>query len=711
MPTYRVFDTESIITTEDLLNEFLVNMVSTAPGITDISVGSKLWAIGYTLARQQSSIYYTLHFYRKQSFVLTATGKYLDLHGIEAGISRKVASEATGTVTFFRNSPAPIDILIPAGTIVTTPIVSNSALPLKFMTTQDRIIITNASQIDVPIRCLSTGVVGNLPAGSISRIESVLPGAQSVTSDVTSGGQEIEDDDSYRERILTAWAARETGTTAAIRNAVLTVSGIRNVMIVDPARNRVGQYFVTTADTTRKDQIRLETQSPLESKYDINIQISGTSDTGLTMTLQRVDEKGSIISQEIIPNITSGWDLLDKVNSWQQGGIIYINELFLDDNPYDDPVKQSTNNEVVLVTSISPATQFERISLMIESVPVIDPSPDSSDTIGTAKRLVVSTQTQYYHNQILGQTEVSPLVEIHENIGTYGNMVRLVNEKSGLIKMTLLDEKTAVQTKNPEPYVAGENIIRVDFTPVLEVVSPTHEDICIIDATEGIIGVGQISSPFEITYKYRAKTVDASGNQIEFGDKIPEELIMTLTPSGSELVFASPVLTPDIVTNTQLNFCDELPESFSLTKMKSVYVLIRGKVDVTVVPYDLTDEPNAELMASVVAAIEKVRPAGVEVNVIYPETRLVDVTVAVEVIASEGYEPSQFYDIIRTNITDYLRGLQMGETAYRDKMIAAANPSVKGLKVAHISSPAADVTIPDTAFLRPGTIQFSMSSQ
>ena len=48
----------------------------------------------------------------------------------------------------------------------------------------------------------------------------------------------------------------------------------------------------------------------------------------------------------------------------------------------------------------------------------------------------------------------------------------------------------------------------------------------------------------------------------------------------------------------------------------------------------------------------------------------------------------------------------MGETAYVDKIIAVANPSVKGLKVARVISPTNDVTVSATAFLRAGNIYF-----
>jgi len=706
VPTYRVFDTSVIPTTEDLLNEYLVNMVATAQGVTDISIGSKMWAMGYTIARQHASIYYTLHFYRKQSFVITATGKYLDLHGIEVGVLRHQATYATGEVLFYRDSPATIDILIPAGTVVTSPIVSSNALPLKYSTVEDIILSAGDVEIRVYARCLTAGSIGNIPAGTINRLESNLPGAQRVSGGTMSGGLEIEDDDSYRERILTAWAARETGTTAAIRNAILSVPGIRNVMIIDPARTRVGQFITIYSSVTNKDQLTLETLSPLESKYDITASLL-YEDTGLTLSLKQINEKGDIVAEELVQYITNGWDLLDKINSWSQSGTLFLNQLFLDDNPYDDPIKQSTDNEIVAVRTITPLGGA-RVSLIIEDVPVID--PDTNETISSKKRLTISTETRYRHNQIFGQTEMSPLTEIFDGLTSYGNMVEVVNAAgtgSKLIKMSLLDIKQAVQTLNPEPYVAGQNIVRASFTPVLKIISPIHEDIQILDAASGIISVGQISAPFELEYDYRAKIVDSDGIETEFGNVMPENVVLTLQTDGSEIVAAAPVFTPDIVSNTGLSFCEEAPATFNETKLQSIYKMIRGRVDVTVVPYSLTETPDPMLIRSVIAACEKVRAAGVEVNIIYPNTRLVDISVTVEVVSGIDYQPSQFYDIIKTNITNYINGLQMGEPAYLDKIRAVCNPNIKGLKVARVISPVADISVAATAFLRVRNIFFN----
>lgn len=702
MPTFRVFEVDAIPTTEDLLNEFMVNVVCTANGITDIAVGSKLWTIGYALARQHASIYYTLYFYRKQSFVLTATGKYLDLHGLEVGVIRHKANPAGGEATFYRLSPAPMDILIPKGTLITTPIVSSEIQPIKFRTTVDVIMAMGTTSATATIVCTQPGVAGNLPSGAITRIETVLSGAQAVSTTSTSGGLEIETDDNYRLRIMTAWAARETGTSAAIRNAVLSVQGIRNAIIVDPARYRSKQDFVINAATSGQQQVLLETTGYLAAKYDIWLTLEYNDTTALTLTIEQIDNVGNIVAKETVPFISSGWDLINKINSWTQSATLRLNSLVLENEIY----KGATDNEVVEIISLAPETRDEKIFVHIQDKPS-----------GVGKRIVVSTYAQYRHNEILGQTEVSPLAEVFDDIGTYEHMVSRINEQSRLINMRLLDEKIVTELKTPTPYEGNTNSITLDYVPVLEILEPQNENISIIDSGQdsqsehALIAVGTIAAPFNITYKYRANIIrvaeDGGKTRVAFGEKTPENIITALSPDGSDLLVASVITTPGEVNDVEYAYCSEAPRPFPRTLMRSYYELVRGKVDVTVIPYTLTEQPREDLLEQVVAKIERVRPAGVEVNVIWPTAVFIDAEVTVEVVAGTTNTPADFYDTIRANITDYINSLEMGEPAYRDKIIAAANPNIAGLKVARVLKPVADIPVAKSAFLRAGNIIFT----
>lgn len=685
MPTFKIFDVDALPSTQDLLSESLVNIVAATPTLTDIAIGSKLWSICYASARQKASIYYTLHFYKKQSYVITATGKYLDLHGLEVGVFRQKAISARGIATFSRTSASPYKILIPSGTVIATPRLSSDIEPSKFVTVDDVYIDVGGTSVNVNIVAAIAGVDGNLPAGAISSIESQIAGVQYVVTTSTSGGQEIESDAAFRERILTAWAGRMTGTAAAIRDAVLSVQGIRNVMIVDPARNRVKQHY-TIKSTDDKRMILLETKTPLEAGKDIYVELA-YKETGLTLSLKQQDENGNQIYSEEATKLTDGVSLLTSVNYWSQSATLQILSLILDDNPYDDPSPIATDNEVVYVRTISEEVSNHLVTLIISDAPS-----------GNNKRLVISTYREFRHNEILGQTEVTPLVEVIEGFETYDGMCNMVNAQSKIIQMTLLDVKTANEELMPTWNQAyNTNTVQTTFKPILEIVSPTDSDIVILNQTDGVIDVGSgaAASPIGFVYKY----------QTDFGTRLVEDRILNLERDGSSLVYASPIATYSDASEEPVYYLDTTPSVFPSVLMTPEFELVRGRVDVIPIPYALPI--SDEVLKNVVAEVEKVKAAGVEVFVKTPSVQFLDVTAKIEVETTDSsIYPSQFYDLIRTNITDYINQLDMGETVYVEKIIAAANPDVKGLKVAHVVTPTDDVTPAALTFLRAGTIDF-----
>jgi len=686
MPTFKIFDVDAIPSTQDLLSESLVNIVVATPTLTDIAIGSKLWSICYATARQKASIYYTLHFYKKQSYVISASGKYLDLHGLEVGVFRQKAISARGRATFSRTSASSYKILIPSGTVIATPRLSSNVEPSKFVTVDDVYIDVGGSDVSVDIAATIAGLSGNLPAGAISSIESQIPGIQYVVTTSTSGGQEIEGDEAFRERILTAWAGRMSGTANAIRNAVLSVQGIRSVMLIDPARNRVQQHY-TINTTDDKAMISLRTKTPLEAGQDIYAELSYSSD-GLILTLTQQDENGNQVYVEDAVGLTDGVSILEAINHWSQSATLQILSLIIDDNPYDDPAPIATDNEVVYVRTISEEVSNHLVTLIITDSPS-----------GNNKRLVVSTYREFRHNEILGQTEVTPLIEIIEGFETYAGMCNMVNAQSKIIQMTLLDVKRATEDLLPAwNQVYNTNTVQTTFKPVLEIVSPTDTDIEILDQTTGLIkvGTGAVSSAIGFVYKY----------QTDFGSRQVEDRILNLQRDGSTLVYAYPELSYSEISEEQVNYIASIPAVFDKTLMTSEYELVKGRIDVIPVPYALPI--SDEVLKNVVKEVELVKPVGVEVFIKTPNVQFIDVTARIEVeTADSSILPSQFYNLIRANITDYINQLDMGETAYVERIIAAANPDVTGLKVAHVLSPVNNITPASLTFIRAGSIDFS----
>lgn len=136
----------------------------------------------------------------KLNLLRYAKGAYLDHIGAMLGVTRLDASAAETTVRFSIAAPYPYPVMIPAGTRVT-------ADSLVYFATAELAYIP-AGDISVDVRVIATkmGAAANgLVAGQLNSLVDPLDVVVAVASIAeTSGGADIEDDDSFRDRIFLA---------------------------------------------------------------------------------------------------------------------------------------------------------------------------------------------------------------------------------------------------------------------------------------------------------------------------------------------------------------------------------------------------------------------------------------------------------------------------------------------------------------------------
>lgn len=135
-----------------------------------------------------------------QNFIDYATGEYLDSLGKLTGTTRLQATASLCTAKFSRVAGTSNTVLIPKGTRITADSV------IYFETTENAEIPTDAESVDVIVSALVAGSSGNgYGAGSIKQIVdniAYLKSVENITE--SSGGTDIESDESYRQRIFLA---------------------------------------------------------------------------------------------------------------------------------------------------------------------------------------------------------------------------------------------------------------------------------------------------------------------------------------------------------------------------------------------------------------------------------------------------------------------------------------------------------------------------
>jgi len=147
----------------------------------------------------------------RQKMLRYARGEVLDAIGENRGLERIEAQKATTTLRFSLNEAINTNITIPAGTRVT------SDFERYFATDVTTVLAAGATYVDVKATAAEGGVDYNsIPVDAINIMVDLLAYIDAVANvTATAGGNDIEGDDAFRERIRAATNKITTAGPAA----------------------------------------------------------------------------------------------------------------------------------------------------------------------------------------------------------------------------------------------------------------------------------------------------------------------------------------------------------------------------------------------------------------------------------------------------------------------------------------------------------------
>jgi uncharacterized phage protein gp47/JayE len=163
-------------------------------------------------------------------FVQSAWGDYLDMHGEMLGVPRKPASLATGEVTFTGLDGT----FIATGTEVAQPATDPDADPVTLATTAPGIIGQSVpGEVTLPVEAEEPGPASNLPAHQITFLVTPIDDVASVDNAAnTSGGADVEEDESYQARLLLEWRSPgAAGNISDYEKWALAYPGVGDVTV------------------------------------------------------------------------------------------------------------------------------------------------------------------------------------------------------------------------------------------------------------------------------------------------------------------------------------------------------------------------------------------------------------------------------------------------------------------------------------------------
>lgn len=210
-------DPIQVKTAEQIRDDILAELAAQHT-TTDENLGANARTEAYAVATELDELYFQLWRAQRSTYIRTASGTALDSRGSDYSLARRAAATAVGTVRFTGTNGTSI----PNGTFVSAPATS-ARDKIQFATpSTGAYTIPGVGFLDVPVTALLAGAGGNLAAGLITQLDNSISGVTSITNPAaTTLGTDIEDDDTYRERILAYIAGLSKGTIPAIKAGAL----------------------------------------------------------------------------------------------------------------------------------------------------------------------------------------------------------------------------------------------------------------------------------------------------------------------------------------------------------------------------------------------------------------------------------------------------------------------------------------------------------
>ena len=279
----------------EIVDEIL-DQIATGNKLTDKNVGSVVRTITEAFSREIATLYAQMEKVYKAGFIDTAEGRSLEHVVSVLDIERLTAEYAIGRATFSRSTPAPADITIPEGTVVSAP-----AKPperperVSFETTEEKTLREEETSIEIPIKATVAGNQGVVQAGEISIMNTPPYGIETVKNeDPTVLPGIVETDEQLRARAKRALEGAGRATSNAIKFAVLR-EGVGSVTLRDMPNGIVGELDVIVDGEGLEPGApkRMDVERAIEESraagIKANLRVTKSTPIDLTITLELAD--------------------------------------------------------------------------------------------------------------------------------------------------------------------------------------------------------------------------------------------------------------------------------------------------------------------------------------------------------------------------------------------------------------------------------------
>lgn len=317
------------VSKESIVTEFINNYKG---NLTDFNEGSEIrnllesfavYAMG--LEERVNDTVYVMD-------IMNADGEYLDILASQPGIDmeRITGEEATGYVLFTIKNALLEELLIPAGTVVT------SDTGLDFETVTDNTILPGELSRECMVQAIDVGVDGNIPADSIlTKIDGydAVEGFTVSNPEAFSGGIDYEEDDDFRERILADMSLAKFGSKPYYISMLMNEFPDAHDILFDTSSNDYDAVVTPNSyeGSTKQSELVQEVMaylsdennvllghtfnvtSPVVKSVNVSFQATAGASNGLYIALANYDTATVAKAKEVLNCFLAGGSLSFRV--------------------------------------------------------------------------------------------------------------------------------------------------------------------------------------------------------------------------------------------------------------------------------------------------------------------------------------------------------------------------------------------------------------
>lgn len=221
---------------DTMVDAVLTRIVNSNVGITNTNVGSVIRTLVEAIVVENDIEYYQIQQVYNALGIDDAQGDDLDRLVSILGVVRKPASKCPGSITFGRSTASASDIAIEYSQIISTKPDINGNVTEFIVSDSNAKLLAGNLTVTVNVEAVEAGIV-YIPSNTLTIMNTPIIGIEYVNNDnAISGGSDVESDDNLRERAKTRLSSLGKGTNSAIRSALLEISGVTDVMMIDMSR-------------------------------------------------------------------------------------------------------------------------------------------------------------------------------------------------------------------------------------------------------------------------------------------------------------------------------------------------------------------------------------------------------------------------------------------------------------------------------------------